>query len=180
MPIPPTRGRTVLHWAKSNRSTALGLESKQLAEFLMFLSLRWRQKEKCAKQPYQGFRGRGRSLTSTPDVDQQISLENCASLQHLCWRDRVNGLRFPILTNLGARPLARAAEHAVRKEGDIESEQWCATESTDCFELNFGRYFPLKLRQILQARMKAAILVQDTLACCTAEQAGALYLLTVT
>lgn len=44
------------------------------------------------------------------------------------------------------------------------------SESTDCFESNFGRYFPLKLRQILQARMKAAMLVHDTLACCTPEQ----------
>lgn len=136
----------------------------------MFLSLRWRQKEKCAKQPYQGFRKRGRSLTSTPDVDQQVSLENCASLQHLCWRDWVNGLRFPILTDFGARPLTRAAKHAVRKEGDIDNEQWCVTESTDGFELNSGRYFPLKLRQILQARMKAAMLLQDTLTCCTPEK----------
>lgn len=46
----------------------------------------------------------------------------------------------------------------------------CNSESTDCFELNFGRHFPLKLRQIIQARMKAAMLVQDIVACCTPER----------
>lgn len=44
------------------------------------------------------------------------------------------------------------------------------SKSTDRSELNFGSYFPLKLWQILQARMKAAMLVQDTLACCTPEK----------
>lgn len=128
IPNPPAWGRTGLQGPSQTGALlwAWKANSKQPAEFFMFLSLRWRQKEKREK-PYQGFQKGGRSLTATADVDQQISLENCASLQHLCWCHWVNGLCFPILTNFGARPLTRAAEHAVRKEGDIENKQWYAT-----------------------------------------------------
>lgn len=117
------------------------------------------KRKKHYKQPYQRFLKRGQSLTSTTDVNQQISFENCASLQHLCWRDRVDGLRFPILTNFGARPLTRTAEHAGRKERETQNKQRYTTlEPMDCLQLHFKRQFPLELREILQSRMKVPTL----------------------
>lgn len=122
----------------------MGLESKQFAEFLMFLSLCWQTKGKIWKAALSEVHKERAPLTSTTDVDQQISLENRASLQHLCRCDRVDGLCFPILTDLGARPLTRAAEHAVRKEKETGNKQQYTTLSLGLLWVQFWKAFPYK------------------------------------
>lgn len=59
------------------------------------------------------FQGDG-ILTASSDINEQISLEDSASLEHLSRSNRIDGLCFLLfLTDFGARTFARDAVHAV-------------------------------------------------------------------
>lgn len=65
------------------------------------------------REPATSSRGEG-ILTAPADVDEQIALEDGATLEHLSGRHRVDGLRLLFfLTDFGARAFARDAVHAV-------------------------------------------------------------------
>lgn len=62
--------------------------------------------------PATSFGGNG-ILTASADINEQISLEDGASLEHLSRGNRINGLCFLFfLTDLGARTFTRYAVHA--------------------------------------------------------------------
>lgn len=53
-------------------------------------------------------------LTAASDVNEQVALEDGASLEHLSRSDRINGLCLLLfLTDFGARAFARDTVHAV-------------------------------------------------------------------
>lgn len=54
-------------------------------------------------------------LTSSTDIYNQASINNCAATELLCRRHRINSLLFPIVTNLWTGPCTRSAVQAEKQ-----------------------------------------------------------------
>lgn len=63
-------------------------------------------------------------LTASADINEQIALEDGASLEHLSRGNRINGLCFLFfLTDLGARTFARDAVHAIEEKESTKNTE---------------------------------------------------------